>query len=63
MRYNRYFMAQDRQKYAIEKFYGLTVRGLDNCKECEGFCEKNCPYGVSIRNLLFVAEQNLSIKI
>lgn len=63
MRYNHYFMAQDRQKYAIEKFYGLTVRGLDNCKECEGFCEKNCPFGVSIRDLLAVAEQNLTIEV
>jgi len=63
MRYNHYFMAQDRQKYAIEKFYGLPGRSLDKCRNCEGFCERNCPYGVSIRDLLSVAEQNLTIKI
>ena len=62
MRYNHYFMAQDRQKYAIEKFYGLPGRSLDKCRDCEGFCERNCPYGVSIRDLLSVAEQNLTIK-
>ncbi len=63
MRYNHYFTAQDRQKYAIEKFYGLPRRDLDNCRNCEGFCEKNCPYGVSIRNLLSVALQNLSLNV
>ncbi len=63
MRYNHYFSAQDRQKYAIEKFYGLPRRNLDNCRNCEGFCEKNCPYGVSIRNLLSVAGQNLSLNV
>jgi predicted aldo/keto reductase-like oxidoreductase len=63
MRYNHYFMAQDRQKYAIEKFYGLPGRSLDKCRNCKGFCEKNCPYGVSIRDLLSVAEQNLTIRI
>jgi predicted aldo/keto reductase-like oxidoreductase len=63
MRYNHYFMAQDRQKYAIEKFYGLPRRDLNQCRNCEGFCEKNCPYGVYIRNLLSVAEQNLMLNV
>jgi predicted aldo/keto reductase-like oxidoreductase len=63
MRYNHYFMAQDRQKYAIEKFYGLPQRDIAHCRNCEGFCENNCPYGVSIRYLLSVAEQNLTINV
>ncbi len=63
MRYNQYYVAQDRQKYAIEKFYGLPRRDLNQCRKCEGFCEKNCPYGVSIRNLLSFAEQNLTLNV
>lgn len=63
MRYNHYFTAQNREKYAIQKFHELSARNLDNCQNCEGFCEINCPYDVSIRNLLSVANQNLSINV
>jgi len=61
MRYNHYLMAQGREKYAIEKYYALPGSKPDVCSECEGFCELSCPYGVSIRSLLSMAHQNLSL--
>lgn len=61
MRYNHYFMAQGREKYAINKYFKLPGSKPDVCSECEGMCEASCPYGVSIRSLLSIAHQNLSL--
>jgi len=61
MRYNHYFMAQGREKYAINKYLNLPGSKPDVCSECEGFCEISCPYGVSIRSLLSIAHQNMSL--
>lgn len=63
MRYNQYFMAQSREKYAIEKYYELSGPKSDICMNCEGFCELACPYGVSIHALLAIAHNNLSLNI
>ncbi|MFH1320084.1 MAG: aldo/keto reductase [Bacteroidota bacterium] len=63
MRYNHYFMAQGREKYAIQKYYELAGAKSDKCLDCEGFCQTACPYGVSIHALLAVAHNNLSLKI
>jgi uncharacterized protein len=59
MRYNQYFMAQSREKYAIQKYHELTGAKSEMCVNCEGFCEAACPYGVSIHALLTVAHNNL----
>lgn len=61
MRYNHYFMAQGREKYAIQKYYELPGSKSDKCLDCEGFCKEACPYGVTIHALLAVAHYNLSI--
>lgn len=61
MRYNHYFMAQGREKYSIEEYYALPGNKPDICSECKGLCEASCPYGVSIRSLLSIAHQNLSL--
>jgi predicted aldo/keto reductase-like oxidoreductase len=61
MRYNHYFMAQSREKFAIEKYSNLPGLNAKNCIECKGFCETACPYSVQIHDLLIVAHQNLSI--
>jgi Fe-S-cluster-containing hydrogenase component 2 len=59
MRYNQYFMAQAREKYAIQKYNELSGAKSEMCMNCEGFCEVACPYGVSIHALLTVAYNNL----
>jgi len=63
MRYNQYFMAQAREKYAIQKYYELSGAKSEICMNCKGFCESACPYGVSIHALLTVAHNNLSLNI
>jgi len=63
MRYNHYFMAQGREKYAVQKYYELAGSKPDKCLDCDGFCQTACPYGVSIHALLAVAHNNLSLKI
>lgn len=61
MRYNHYFTAQSREKYAISKYLGLGRPDAGNCASCEGFCEAACPYGVPIHALLEDAHKNLSL--
>jgi predicted aldo/keto reductase-like oxidoreductase len=63
MRYNHYFMAQSREKYAIQKYCELPGANAGICFNCEGHCETACPYGVKIHGLLAVAHNNLSLKI
>lgn len=63
MRYNHYFVAQRREKYAIQKYYELPGTKSEKCLDCEGFCEAACPFGVSIHALLAAAHNNLSLKI
>lgn len=60
MRYNHYFMAQSREKYAMKKYYELPGNKADRCSDCIGYCETACPYGVSIQALLSVAHHNLN---
>lgn len=60
MRYNHYFDAQGREKYAMKKYAQLPIKA-DSCKNCQGFCESACPYGVPIHSLLNLAHQTLSL--
>jgi predicted aldo/keto reductase-like oxidoreductase len=61
MRYNHYFMAQGLEKSSMEKYYSLPGKKADLCSSCEGYCEQECPYGVSIQAFLSIAHQNLSL--
>jgi len=61
MRYNHYFTAQSREKYAISQYLGLGTTDAGNCRSCKGFCEAACPYGVPIHSLLEDAHKNLSL--
>jgi len=63
MRYNHYFIAQSREKYAIEKYNSLQGSNAKNCMDCKGYCEEACPYSVKIQALLAVAHSNLSLNI
>jgi predicted aldo/keto reductase-like oxidoreductase len=63
MRYNHYFMAQSREKYAIKKYHDLQGSNAEICMDCEGYCEASCPYSVKIKGLLTIAHHNLSLNI
>jgi predicted aldo/keto reductase-like oxidoreductase len=61
MRYNHYFAAQGLEKSAMKKYDNLPGSKADLCSSCEGYCESECPYGVSIQALLSIAHHNLSL--
>jgi len=61
MRYNHYFIAQSREKYAIQQYNLLAGANAGSCSSCPGYCEQACPYGVLTRPLLVMAHQNLSL--
>jgi len=61
MRYNHYFEAQGRKKYAMELYAGLSSAKADLCITCDGLCEAACPYNVSIHGLLICAHNNLAL--
>jgi predicted aldo/keto reductase-like oxidoreductase len=62
LRYNYYFSAKRRQKYAMSKFARLkTKKPSEVCTDCEGYCEQACKYGVSTRYLLANAQSNLDL--
>jgi predicted aldo/keto reductase-like oxidoreductase len=60
MRYNYYFTVKGQEKYAMQEYQELPGGKPDVCLNCEGFCEKACPYGVLTRPLLAFAHKNLS---
>lgn len=60
MRYNYYFTTKQQEKYAMQKYKELPGGKPDVCFNCEGFCEKACPYGVATRGILAMAHHNLS---
>ena len=61
MRYHHYYAAQSKEKYALRSYAGLVSPRADQCKNCEGFCEKNCSYGVPIQGMLIMAHHDLTL--
>ena len=61
MRYNHYFKAQGREKSAMIKYAALPQNKADKCSSCSGYCERACPFGVSIQGLLMLADRNLTL--
>ena len=61
MRYNHYFLSQRREKYAMLKYASLPTHKADSCSQCNGHCQKACPYNVPIQGLMTLAHQNLSL--
>jgi len=61
MRYNHYFMAQGREKEAMEKYAAIPGAGADQCRSCPGYCEDVCPYNVPIQGMLIFAHNQLSL--
>ena len=60
MRYEQYFHAQNQHEYATEKYASLPGNNADMCLNCEGYCEKACPYNVPIQSLLNIAHKELT---
>lgn len=64
LRYNYYYSAKKKQKWAMSKFARLKgKRPSEVCIDCEGFCEQACKYGVSTRSLLANAQKNLELLV
>jgi len=61
MRYNHYFEAQGGEKFAMEKYARLGTPKADQCRNCAGFCQSACPYGVPIQGLLNIAHSQLTL--
>jgi len=61
MRYNHYFDAQGKEKYAMKNYAAIKGNKADMCANCRGYCESACPYGVPIHGLLTLAHQTLTL--
>jgi predicted aldo/keto reductase-like oxidoreductase len=61
MRFNHYFVAQHREKYAMQEYAALDRPNADLCQDCPGYCQRHCPYGVQIHALLNIAHTNLTL--
>jgi aryl-alcohol dehydrogenase-like predicted oxidoreductase len=61
MRYNHYFMGQGKEKEALLHYASLPTNKADVCSDCEGHCEKACPYGVRVQGLLMMAHRTLTL--
>ncbi|MBN1271491.1 MAG: aldo/keto reductase [Candidatus Aminicenantes bacterium] len=62
MRYNHYFIAQGREKFAMEKHDALPGLKAAACENCTGDCEEACPYDVPVQTLLRLAHRRLSLR-
>ncbi len=61
MRFNHYYEAQGKEKYAMKHYAKLPAAKADLCANCSGHCEKACPYGVPVQGLLYMAHRTLSL--
>jgi aryl-alcohol dehydrogenase-like predicted oxidoreductase len=61
MRYNHYFVAQKREKHAMEKYAHLPTSRADMCGNCSGHCQKVCPHNVPVQGMLILAHQTLTL--
>jgi predicted aldo/keto reductase-like oxidoreductase len=63
MRYNYYFQNKGQEKYAMEKYTALEGSKADVCRDCPGYCQDACPYGVLARPMLGMAHLNLALNL
>jgi predicted aldo/keto reductase-like oxidoreductase len=61
MRYNHYFVAQHREKLAMQKYSELPTPKAERCMSCNGPCEAACPFNVPIHALLINAHNRLTL--
>ncbi|MBL7112787.1 MAG: aldo/keto reductase [Bacteroidales bacterium] len=60
LRYNYYFHSHREEKKAMQYYSDLAGAKPDACYDCEGYCEKACPYNVSTKALLSMAHTSMS---
>jgi predicted aldo/keto reductase-like oxidoreductase len=63
LRYNYYYQTKKNEKEAMKLYAQLPGKKAEQCLECPGYCEESCPHGVSTRNLMAMAHQNLSLEM
>ncbi|MEN8154836.1 MAG: aldo/keto reductase [Acidobacteriota bacterium] len=61
MRYNHYFETNESEKFAMEKFAGLSGLDQEACLKCSGICEMSCPFDVPVKGLLILAGHRLTL--
>lgn len=61
MRYYHYFMAQGREREAMQNYAKIPGAKADVCRQCPGDCEAACPYNVPVQGMLLLADNLLSI--
>jgi predicted aldo/keto reductase-like oxidoreductase len=61
LRYNHYFEAQGREKYAMRRYGAIPGAKADQCRDCAGPCESACPYGVPVRGMMAMAHHQLRL--
>ncbi|MDQ1351295.1 MAG: Aldo ket red protein [Acidobacteriota bacterium] len=61
MRFNHYYEAQGKEKFAMKQYARLSAPKADRCRNCTGVCESACPYGVPVQGLLTMAHRTLSL--
>lgn len=62
LRYRHYNVGNGDEAYALRQYNGSDGPKADKCFDCEGFCEKACPYGVYARSMLIDAHCGLNLK-
>lgn len=60
-RYHHYFVAQGREKEAMQYYANIPGVKADLCSSCSGHCESACPYGVPIQGKQIMAHHDLSL--
>jgi predicted aldo/keto reductase-like oxidoreductase len=61
LRYNYYYQNKKDEKEAMKLYASLpSDKKAEHCLSCPGYCEQACPNGVSARQLMAMAHQNLS---
>jgi predicted aldo/keto reductase-like oxidoreductase len=61
LRYQHYFAAQRREKEAMGYYAAIPGTRADACRDCPGYCEAACPYGVPVQGLLLIAHDTLTM--
>jgi len=61
MRYFHYFVAQGREREAMQNYSAIPGVKADVCGECPGYCERACPHNVAVQGLLLLAHNQLSL--